>query len=131
MGIKKPKSMDECIYYTCRDVGEKRDGEVTVWVLRKKCSKCKKDYMGKPRTPNGKVKTRAKMYVCSECGHSIDKKDHEDSLTASIEYLCPNCKHKGELKVPFKRKNIGGSLTLRFQCQKCGSNIDVARKMKK
>ena len=130
MVLKKPKSMDECVYYTCRDIGKKGEGEVTLWVFKKKCPKCRKDYIGKPRTPNGKVKTRAKEYVCAKCSYKVDKKDYEDSLMANIKYLCPSCKHKGELQVAFKRKNIGGALTLRFQCQKCGINIDVTRKMK-
>lgn len=127
MVLQRPKSMDECVYYTCREFD---NGEFSVWVFRQKCPKCKKDYMGKPRTPNGKVKTRAKEYICPECGYKIDKKEYEDSLIANIDYSCPKCQHKGELQIPFKRKNIGGILTLRFQCEKCNENIDVTRKMK-
>lgn len=127
MVLQRPKSMEECVYYTCRRIG---DGEVTLWVFRQTCPKCKKAYVGKPRTPNGKVKTRAKDYICSECGYKIDKNDYEDSLVANINYSCPSCKYEGELQLPFKRKNIGGALTLRFQCQKCNENIDVTRKIK-
>ena len=127
MVLQKPKSMEECVYYTYRGLDE---GEVTVWVFRQKCPKCKKAYMSKPRSANGKVKTRANEYVCSECGYKVEKQEYEDSLTANIDYSCPKCKNKGEIQVPFKRKNVGGVMALRFQCQKCSANIDVTRKMK-
>jgi predicted RNA-binding Zn-ribbon protein involved in translation (DUF1610 family) len=127
MPLKKPESMEELVYYTCRDIGA---GEATVWVFRENCQKCKKALMGKPKDKKGKVLTRAKEYVCPECGYTVEKQEYENSLIANIEYVCPNCKFRGELQAPFKRKNIEGVQTLRFQCQKCKANIDVTKKMK-
>ena len=126
MTLKQPESMEELIYYTYRAVGE---GEAKCWVFREKCPKCKKGMMGKPRV-DGKVKIRAKEYVCPECGFSMGNKEYEDTLTANVEYTCPACKKTGETSVPFKRKNIEGVLTLRVLCQHCSANIDITKKMK-
>ncbi|MCX6710033.1 MAG: hypothetical protein NTV63_03730 [Candidatus Woesearchaeota archaeon] len=126
MTLKQPESMEEIVYYTYRQIGE---GEARCWVFKEKCPKCKKGIMGKPRE-DGKVKIRAKEYVCPECGFTMEKKEHEDTLTANVEYTCPSCKKKGETSVPFKRKNIGGVLTLRVQCQFCHADIDITKKMK-
>ena len=64
--MKRPESMDELVYFTRRDIGE---GEATVWVFRGLCPKCGKGVMGKPVGPKGKIKVRAKEYVCPECGN--------------------------------------------------------------
>ena len=45
-------------------------------------------------------------------------------------YVCPKCKNKGGLIIPFKRKSIQGVKTLRVNCEKCGENIDITKKMK-
>ena len=126
MTLKQPESMEEIIYYTYRAVGE---GEAKCWVFKEKCPKCKKGIMGKPRE-DGKVKIRAKEYVCPECGFTMEKKEYEETLTANVEYTCPSCKKKGEISAPFKRKNMGGVLTLRVQCQFCNADIDITKKMK-
>ncbi|MCP3685905.1 MAG: hypothetical protein GY861_24930 [bacterium] len=125
--MKKPESMDECIYFTQRDID---GGEAMVWVFKQECPKCKKAIMGKPIGDNGKVKVRAKEYVCPECGYTVEKQEYEEGLTACAEYTCPKCKNQGELQVPFKRKNIDGVLTLRLQCEKCECNLDITKKMK-
>ena len=127
MGLKKPESMDECVYFTQRTIGS---GEVMVWVLRETCRKCGKDFMSKPRDKRGKVLVREKNFVCPKCGYSLEKGEYENGLTASIEYTCPSCRFQGEVQVPFKRKNVEGVQTLRFQCQKCSANIDVTKKFK-
>ena len=125
--IELPESMDECVYYTLRDVGE---GEVTVWVFKEMCPECGKGLMGKPKKDGGGVKIRAKEYVCPECGHSVEKSEYEETLIANFDYTCPECKHKGETQIPFKRKSIKGVKTLRIKCEKCDANIDVTKKMK-
>lgn len=125
--LKKPEGMDECIYFTQRDVGK---GEATVWVLRQLCPKCKKALMSKPRDSKGKVKTRANEYVCPKCSYKVEKQAYEDSLMASAEYKCPSCGSEGETQTPYKRKNIDGIPTLRFQCAQCKANIDITKKMK-
>lgn len=124
--LKRPESMDELVYYTSRTID---DGEVTVWVFKQPCPKCKKGMMGKP-TEKGKVKMRAKDYVCPECGNAVEKKEYEESLMASVDYTCHECKHKAETQIPFKRKSIAGVQTLRIECENCKANIDVTKKMK-
>src|SRR3989344_4090690 len=139
MALQEPKSMDECVYFTNRIIGDK--GKIRCWVLREKCSKCRKCLMGKPKNPKtGRAQIRAKEYKCLECGYTVAEQAYEDSLTASIQYICQYCANKGELQVPFKRKkvkvldeeNMKGKLieSLRFQCQKCNKNLDVTKKMK-
>ena len=125
--LRRPESMEELVYFTRRDVGE---GEATVWVFRGECPKCGKGLMGKPRGDGGKVKVRAKEYVCPECGYTVEKREYEESLMANVDYTCPECKHQAETQVPFKRKSVQGVQTLRIRCEKCGANIDVTKKMK-
>ncbi len=129
MALKQPESMDECVYFTNRSL-ENGKGSVKVWVFKQTCPKCRKAIMGKPRDSKGKVRTRADEYVCSSCGYSVEKKAYEESLTANAEYTCQACGSSGEAQIQFKRKNIEGIPTLRFQCVKCKANIDVTKKMK-
>lgn len=129
MVLKQPESMDECVYFTQRSL-EGGKGSVKVWAFKQTCPKCKKAIMGKPRDSKGKVKTRANEYVCPGCGYSVEKKAYEESLTANAEYTCPSCGSSGEAQIQYKRKNIEGIPTLRFQCIKCKASIDVTKKMK-
>ena len=126
MALKKPNSMDECVYFTSRSVG---DGYVTAWVFRGDCPKCKKALMGKP-VEKGKVKTRAKEYVCPACKFTMEKGEYEDTLTCCIEYTCPKCKKDGELTVPFKRKKVDGTDAIKFECLACKERILITKKMK-
>lgn len=129
--------MDECVYMTNRSLGDK--GSVRCWVFREKCRKCGKGMMGKPRGEDGKVKIRAKEYVCPACGYIVGK-EYEDTLTASIAYTCPKCEHAGELQMPFKRKKMKmfddekqKQVTvdaLQFSCSKCSHKLYVTKKMK-
>ena len=128
MELKEPESTDECVYFTRRQIGD--SGNAMVWVFKQNCPKCDKALMGKPKDEKGKVKIRAKEYVCPECGHTVEKKEYEESLTANAKYTCPSCGHQGAVQVPFKRKSIEGVQTLRFQCEQCNANIDVTKKMK-
>ena len=127
MSFKMPDSMDECVYFTRRAIG---DGKVVAWVYKQKCEKCGKALMGKPVDKDGKVKIRAKEYVCPACKHTVEKKEYEESLTAQVVYTCPECKNEGEIEIPFKRKNVNGVQTLRAKCEKCNANIDITKKMK-
>jgi len=120
MALRQPESMNELVYFTNRDVGS---GSARVWIFRKECPSCKSGIMNKP-------KMRAKEYLCSECGHSIPKTEYEDTLTANVEYVCPECGEKGELSAPYKRKTIKGVKTFRVLCLDCGGNIDITKKMK-
>jgi len=138
MAVKEPQSMDELVYFTKRAIGE---GSATAWVYRGKCPKCKKGLMSKPINPKtGKVKIRAKEYVCSECGHIEEKEEFEKTLTVEVKYLCPHCKADGDATAPFVRKKVSrkdpdsGKRTvvevIRVSCSKCAGNIDITKKMK-
>lgn len=138
MTLRFPESAKECVYLTRRTI---KDGKVVAWVFKEKCTKCGKGMMGKPKDEKtGKVKIRAKEYVCPECGYTVEKTEYEETLTCNIEYTCPHCTNKGEIQVPFKwqkvqvfneeaqkKKSINA---VKFQCQKCGKDILVTKKMK-
>lgn len=129
MALKQPESMDELVYFTKRQIG---DGRAKAWVFRELCDKCGKAMMGKPvDAKTGKVKVRAKEYVCPECGNTVEKKEYEESLTANIEYKCPECGFEGETQIPFKRKKVKGTDALVFNCEKCKAKIAITKKMKK
>lgn len=100
------------------------------WVFREKCPKCGKALMGKPRDDDGKVKIRAKEYICPECGHTVEKQEYEDTLTANVAYTCPFCGYQGETQIPFKRKTFEGVKALVFECAKCKKKIAITKKLK-
>jgi len=65
MALQEPKSMDECVYFTNRLLG---NGKIRAWVFREQCPKCGKGLMGKPRDPKtGRAKIRSEEYVCPSC----------------------------------------------------------------
>ena len=126
MALKFPDSMDECIYFTRRADGKAKS---VCWVFKAKCSKCGKALMGKP-VEKGKVKIRAKEYVCPNCKHTEEKEAHEATLTANIQYTCGKCGNNGEIAIPFKRKTVDGVKALVFNCAKCSERILITKKMK-
>lgn len=138
MTLQQLTSMEECVYFTNRSIGS---GKVKAWVLKQKCPKCQKGIMGKPKDPKtGKSKIRATEYVCPECNYTAEKQEYEDTLTVSIQYTCPYCSNQSEAQAPFKRKKVqllneetgkkSAVDVIRFQCGKCGKNIDITKKMK-
>jgi len=137
MALTEPKSMEECVYFSNRLLNEK--GKAKCWVLKEKCPECGDSLMGKPKdSKTGKTKIRAKEYKCPACNYTIAEQAYEDTLTANIQYICQYCSNNGEIQVPFKRKKVQifdeekkkTIESLRFQCQKCGKNIDITKKMK-
>ena len=139
MVVKEPKSMDECIYFTNRSIGEK--GRIKAWVFKQKCPKCGKELMGKPKDPKtGKAKIRAKEYVCPSCKYTVEKQEYEETLNICVKYTCPHCSNNSELETQFKRKKVQifkeekkkkvSIDSVRFQCDRCGKNIDITKKMK-
>lgn len=127
--LKMPDSMDECLYFTRRALGE--NGKIVAWVSKKKCPKCGKSVMGKPvDEKTGRPKIRAKEYTCPSCGFTEEKKEHEESLMAEIIYTCPFCEFSGEASVPYKRKTFEGVKAIVFECGKCGKKIGISKKMK-
>ena len=119
--------MGDLVYFTQRAVGK---GNAKAWVYRGTCPKCGKCKMGKPVGSNGKVKIRAKEYVCPGCGFTAEKKEHEETLTCEIKYKCPECGNESEIAVPYKRKKFQGVDAIVFQCGKCKAKIPVTKKMK-
>jgi predicted RNA-binding Zn-ribbon protein involved in translation (DUF1610 family) len=126
MAFELPNSMDECLYFTRRTLDN--DGKVVAWVERKTCLDCGKAKMGKP-VDKGKVKIRATVYVCPDCGAEEDKKTHEESCEVKIIYTCPHCKNQGETTTLYKRKKFQGVDSIIFECEKCGQKIPITKKM--
>ena len=127
MALKKPNSMDECIYFTNRIIDT---GKAIAWVFRKECPKCKKGSMGKPLKKNNKVDKKADHYVCYSCGYAESNEQMENSLVLNVEYKCPHCGNEGETTSEYKRKNYLGVKAYVFNCQKCGQKIGITQKLK-
>jgi uncharacterized protein with PIN domain len=128
MTIELPESMEELIYWTTRKVG---DGSIKAWAPRGYCPECNKGLMGKPKDPKtGKPKIRASYYICPECNYEVGKTAYEETLTVSIIYTCPHCKHKDDAQIPFKRKKYKGVDSLIFVCSSCNEKIPITKKMK-
>lgn len=121
--------MDDLIYFTRRKIGDKEQGFVMAWVYRKLCPKCGKAKMGKP-VEKGKVKIRAKEYVCPNCGYSEEKKEHEESLTLEAKYVCPFCLKEGTATSEYKKKMVDGVPSYVITCEHCGKKIAITKKMK-
>jgi predicted RNA-binding Zn-ribbon protein involved in translation (DUF1610 family) len=129
MGLKMPESMDECFYFTNRTL--KNNGSIIAWVYRPKCPKCGKGIMGKPVDPKtGKVKKKADIYACRECGYSVNSDEFDETLKVEIQYKCPFCGNSGETTTEYKRKKYKGVDAYVFTCQKCGERIGITKKMK-
>lgn len=128
MALKIPDSANKCLYFTNRTLDP--DGKAIAWVEKELCPKCKKAKMGKP-VEKGKVKIRAKEYVCPECGYTEEKKEYEGSCELKIIYTCPFCQHEGDATVPYIRKKFEGVDAFVFECESCQKKIAITKKMKK
>ena len=127
MAIQQPNSVDDCVYFTRRTIGDK--GKIMAWARKIDCKKCGKAKMGKP-VEKGKVKIRAKEYECPSCGYIEPKEEHEPKLTVEILYTCQHCGKSGEATTPYKRKTFEGVPSFVFECSSCGKKIGVTKKMK-
>ena len=128
MDLTIPEKMEDLVYWTNRKIDS---GEIKLWVNKEDCVRCGKSLMGKPvDSKTGKVKIRAKEYVCAVCGHSVEKGSYEETLTACCIYTCPFCEFKGSIIFPFKRKKYQGVSALVFSCEKCNEKIPVTKKLK-
>lgn len=139
MKLIQPESMEECLYFTRRTIGE--NGSLFAWVYKQDCPECGKAKMGKPVDPKtGKAKIRAKEYVCPECDYTEEKKEHEEKCKLNIIYQCPKCSFEGETSIPFKRKRVQlfnektqkkkAADAFVFNCEKCDEKILITKKMK-
>ena len=123
----KPKSEEDIaklVYYTQRSLDER--GKVTAWVYRQCCPRCGKALMGKPMA-KGKVKVRARDYLCPACGYAEEAKSYESKLLVNIDYACQNCGHEGAARVPFVRKRIKGVPAIAFSCESCGAQLLITK----
>jgi hypothetical protein len=129
MAYEIPDSMDDLVYFSRRNIAETK-GKTIAWVPKMKCEKCKKGLMAKPvDQKTGRPKVRALEYVCPNCKHSEEKKEHEAKLNAMIIYECPFCDTKGETTVPFARKSWYGKKAIVFQCSKCKEKLGIVKKL--
>lgn len=122
MPFRIPQSTDECLYFTNR-------GYISGWVYRKLCPKCKKATMGKP-VEKGKVKTRAKEFVCPNCHYTEDQATHENSVRVEAVYTCPKCGKKGESTAPYTRVKYHRVPSYVVSCQHCGEKMPLTKKLK-
>ena len=130
MDLKRPTSMKELVYYTRRNTPTCK---AEVWVFKEHCPQCKEGLMQKP-------KLRAKEYICEKCGHSVEKDEYEDTLTANAAYTCHHCNHQGQKQQPFKRKSVKvfdskknkevAAKAVQVICDNCGGKINVTKKLK-
>lgn len=129
MAIKEPESMDECLYFTNRTIG---NGKIMAWVSRKECPQCHTGSMGKPiGEKTGKVMKKAEIYVCKECGYSEDMLKHEKDLAMSVKYTCPGCGFSGEAIIEYRLRSFEGVQAYVFDCATCKKRIGITKKMKK
>jgi DNA-directed RNA polymerase subunit RPC12/RpoP len=127
MTLKKPNSMEECLYFTNRSIG---DGFAIAWVYRKECSKCKKGRLGKPIKKNGKIDKKADYYECPLCKYQEGNEETEKSLQLEVEYKCPHCGNEGETTTEYQRKVFEGVPSYVFECGKCNKKIGITKKLK-
>jgi ssDNA-binding Zn-finger/Zn-ribbon topoisomerase 1 len=127
MQLKKPDSMEECLYFTNRSIGE---GSAIAWVYRKECPKCKKGRLGKPIKKNGKADKKADYYECPLCKYQEKNEVVESGLVVEIEYKCPFCGNEGQTTTDYKRKAFEGVPAFVFECEKCHKKIGVTKKLK-
>lgn len=112
--------MEECLYFTRREIGK---GRVMAWVFRKKCAKCSNGLMVKPDK-------KSSFYVCSKCNNQESNEQFESDLVMNIEYTCPHCFNSGETSTEYKRKMFHGVPSYVFTCQKCNEKIGISKKLK-
>lgn len=128
MALKEPESMDGLIYFTRR---AKENEKIMAWVYKIDCPECKKAKMGKPiDAKTGKVKSRAKEYVCPECGYTEEKEEHEGKVTLEAKFTCPHCGKESEGTTKYTRKTFEGVKSYIVVCEHCGGKIGITKKMK-
>lgn len=127
MALKKPSSMDECLYFTNRSIGE---GFATAWAYRPDCPKCKKPTMGKPIKKNGKADKKADYFECRACKHKMSNEEADSLAKLEVQYKCPHCGNEGEATTEYKRRVFEGVQSFVFECGKCNKKIGITKKMK-
>ncbi|MBI4453695.1 hypothetical protein HY636_03550 [Candidatus Woesearchaeota archaeon] len=128
MALIVPEDTNDLFYFTRRSIG---DGKAMAWVYKPTCPKCSKAKMGKPvDEKTGKVKIRAKEYVCPSCKYTAQKEEFEETCTMEILFTCPHCKKEGEATTLYKLKSFDGIKAYVFECPFCKKKIGITKKMK-
>ena len=128
MALKKPNSMEGCLYFTNRSIGE---GFAIAWAYRPDCPKCKKPTMGKPIKKNRKIDKKADYFECWVCKHRMSNQEAESLAKLDVQYKCPHCGNEGEATTEYRRKTFEGVPSFIFECGKCHRKIGITKKMKK
>jgi predicted RNA-binding Zn-ribbon protein involved in translation (DUF1610 family) len=126
--LKEPSSMEECLYFSNRTLGE--NGKAMAWVYRAECPSCKKGRIGKPIKKNGKPDKKADHFECPECKHQISNEEAENIFKVEVKYTCPHCGNVGEATTEYKRRSFQGVQAFVFACGKCGEKIGITKKLK-
>jgi len=129
MQLKKPDSVEECLYFTNRSLGD--EGFATAWVYRPICPECKEGRMGKPIKKNGKPDKKSPNYECVKCKYQKPNEEIESELKVEVEYKCPHCGNEGFATTEYKRTTFEGIPSYVFECEKCNQKIGITKKMKK
>ena len=127
MSLKIPGSMEGCLYFTNRSIGE---GYAKAWAYRPNCPKCKKPSMGKPLKKNGKVDKKADYFECKVCKHYMSNDEAESLARLEVRYKCPHCGNESETAAEYKRKVFEGVPSFVFERGKCGKKIGITKKLK-
>jgi hypothetical protein len=127
MTLKKPQSMDECVYFTNRTID---NGRAMAWVFKKSCPKCKDGFLAKPIKKDGKPDKKSDHFDCLKCGYSEMNEDVEKDLVVNVDYKCPYCENEGEAQTEYARKTFQGVKAFVFSCSKCSQNIGITKKLK-
>ena len=122
MALKRPDSVDECLYFTRRALLPTK-GKIVAWAFRKRCPKCRNALMAKP-------KKTSPTYDCPACGYTEPKAEHIADMVLNVEYTCPACSFSGETTTEYKRKPWQGVKAYIFACGKCGEKLGVTKKLK-
>ena len=129
MALKKPNSMEECLYFTNRALDN--EGFAIAWAYKKLCPKCKEERLGKPIKKNGKPDKKSPNYECIKCKYQETNEETENDLRLEVEYKCPNCGNESMTTTEYIRKTFEGVPSFVFACEKCEQKIGITKKMKK
>lgn len=125
--LKKPESMEECVYFTNRTIDS---GRAMAWVYRKKCIKCNEGSMDKPLKKDGKKDKKAPNYICNKCDNQESNEEVEKDLKVEVDYKCPHCSFEGETTTEYVRKTFQGAKSFVFVCEKCSQKIPITKRLK-
>src|ERR1041385_7025921 len=123
--------MDGLDYYSSRPINnfyeKKPPGKITAWIEKQKCH-CGQP-LSKPLHPDGKIRFRAQVYVCTN-GHEIPKAIYDKAKVMHIDYLCPFCGKTGQTSTSAAWNLYGFGRGVIFTCSHCQKNLPITKKLK-